>query len=218
VELSSNLGSSSKSGPLFRVNLAKRLNLCIEKKKSYLPEAYPKEALSGEKTLFFESANSKESIKISVGLDEFSEILPSGFLAILASFAKSLGFFDPFLKHFSLPMKEVRYSMMDKIATLFSSIATGCSHIKDINHKLTPYPSAASLFGMDRFPDQSQINRFLNRIGPDEISQLSLVFEAILDKVILFKDQEKVDLNVDVTGLVVSGDRYQFAKIGILHP
>ncbi|TET11653.1 hypothetical protein E3J84_02595 [Candidatus Aerophobetes bacterium] len=67
---------------------------------------------------------------------------------------------------------------------------------------------------MDRFPDQSQINRFLNRMGPDEISQLSLVFEAILDKVILFKDKEKVDLNVDVTGLVVYGDRYQFAKKG----
>ena len=104
--------------------------------------------------------------------------------------------------------------MMDKIATLFSSIAVGCSYIKDINHKLTPYTSAASLFGMDRFPDQSGINRFLNRMGPDEISQLSLVFEAILDKVILLKDEEKVDLNVDVTGLVVYGDRYQFAKKG----
>ena len=96
VELSSNLGSSSKSGPLFRVILAKRLNLCIEKKKNYLPEVYLQEALLKEKTLSFESANSKESIKINVGLDEFSEILPSGFLAILSSFAKSLGFFDPF--------------------------------------------------------------------------------------------------------------------------
>jgi len=111
-------------------------------------------------------------------------------------------------------MKEVRYSIMDKIATLFSSIAVGCSHIKDINHKLTPYPLAASLFGMDRFPDQSGVNRFLNRMGPEQITQLSLVFEAILDKVIFFKDQEKVDLNVDVTGLIVYGDRYQFAKKG----
>jgi len=111
-------------------------------------------------------------------------------------------------------MKEVKYTMMDKIATLFSSIIVGCSHIKDINHKLTPYPSAASLFRMDRFPDQSQINRFLNRMGPEQISQLSLVFEAILDKIILFKDEEKVDLNVDVTGLVVYGDKYQFAKKG----
>ena len=111
-------------------------------------------------------------------------------------------------------MKEVKYTVIDKIATLFSSIAVGCSHIKDINHKLTPYPLAASLFRMERFPDQSQINRFLNRMGPEEISQLSLVFEAILDKIALFKNQQKVDLNVDVTGLVVYGDRYQFAEKG----
>ena len=65
------------------------------------------------------------------------------FLAILSSFAKSVGFFNPFLEHLTLPMKEVGYSTIDKIATLFSSIIVGCSHIKDINHKLTPYPSAA---------------------------------------------------------------------------
>ena len=214
VELSSNLGSSSKSSPLFRVILAKRLDLHIEKEKSYLSEAYLKETLLEEKTLSFESASSEDSTQINVGFDEFREILPSGFLAILAGFANSLGFFAPFLKHFHLPMKEAKYTMIDKIATLFSSIIVGCSHIKDINHKLTPYPSAASLFRMDRFPDQSQINRFLNRMGPEEITQLSLVFEAILDKVILFKDEEKVDLNVDVTGLVVYGNKYQFAKKG----
>ena len=103
---------------------------------------------------------------------------------------------------------------MDKVITLFSSIAVGSSHINDINHKLTPYPLAASLFGMDRFPDRSQINRFLNRIGPEQITQLSLVFEDILGKVALFKDGEKVDLNVDVTGLIVYGDTYQFAQKG----
>jgi len=112
------------------------------------------------------------SIEINLGLDSFREILPSGFLAVLSSFAKSVGFFDPFLKHFSLPIKEVGYSTIDKIATLFSSIIAGCSHIKDINHKLTPYPSAASLFGMKKFPDQSGINRFLNKMGTEEISEI----------------------------------------------
>jgi len=212
VELSSNLGSSFKSGPLFRVILAKRLDLRIEEKRSDLPESYPKETLSEKKTLFFESVNPQGSIQINVGLDEFDEFLPSGFLAILANFAKSLGFFDPFLKHLHIPMKEVKYSMMDKIATLFSSIAIGSSHIKDIDHKLTPYPLVASLFDMDRFPDQSGINRFLNRMGPEQVTKLCLVFEAILNKVSLFKDEEKVDLNVDATGLVVYRDRYQFAK------
>jgi len=111
-------------------------------------------------------------------------------------------------------MKKVKYTIMDKVITLFSSIAVGSSHINDINYKLTPYPLAASLFGMDRFPDQSQINRFLNRMGPEQVTQLSLVFEDILGKVALFKDGEKVDLNVDVTGLIVYGDTYQFAQKG----
>ena len=148
------MGSSSKSGPLFRVILTKRLNLCIEKKKSSLAKVDLEETLLEEKSLSFESANSEGKVQIHVGLDSFRDILPSGFLAILSSFAESVGFFDPFLKHFSLPMKEVSYSIMDKVATLFSSIVVGCSHIKDINHKLTPYPSAASLFKMKRFPDQ----------------------------------------------------------------
>jgi len=214
VELSSNLGSSPKSGPLFRVILTKRLDLCIEKEKSSLAEVDLEETLLEEKTLSFESTNSQASIQINVGIDAFRDILPSGFLAIISSFAKSVGFFDPFLKHFSLPMKEVSYSIMDKIATLFSSIVVGCSHIKDINHKLTPYPSAASLFGMQKFPDQSGINRFLNRMGPEEIIQLSLTFEAILDKIALFQDKEKVDLNVDATGLTVYGNHYQFVRKG----
>ncbi|GAH96616.1 unnamed protein product, partial [marine sediment metagenome] len=139
VELSSNLGSSPKSGPLFRVILTKRLDLCIEKEKSSLAEVDLEETLLEEKTLSFEVAT-EGKIEINVGLDEFREILPSGFLAILSSFAESVGFFNPFLEHFSLPMKEVSYSTIDKIATLFSSIVVGCSHIKDINHKLTPYP------------------------------------------------------------------------------
>lgn len=214
VELSSNLDSSPKSGPLFRVILTKRLDLCIEKEKSSLAEVDLEETLLEEKTLFFERTDSQASIQINVGIDAFRDILPCGFLAIISCFAKSVGFFDPFLKHFSLPMKEVSYSTVDKIATLFSSIIVGCSHIKDINHKLTPYPSAASLFEMKRFPDQSQINRFLNRMGPEEIIQLSLTFEAILNKIALFQDEEKVDVNVDATGLTVYGNHYQFARKG----
>ena len=111
-------------------------------------------------------------------------------------------------------MKEVKYSMMDKIATVFSSIVVGSSHLQDINHKLTPYRQAASLFGMDRFPDQSGINRFLNRMGPGEVSQLCLILEIISQKLALFQDEDKVDLNVDATGLVVYGDTYQFAQKG----
>lgn len=108
-------------------------------------------------------------------------------------------------------MKEASYSIIDKICALLSSIIVGCSHIKDIDRKLTPYPSAASLFKMERFPDQSGVNRFLNKMGFEEISELYLIFEELLKKTALFQHQEKVDLNIDTTGLVVYGDRYQFA-------
>jgi len=70
VELSSNLGSYSKSGPLFRVILAKRLDLRIEKVKNYLPETCLGEALPEEKTLSFESVNPQDRVQIKVGLDE----------------------------------------------------------------------------------------------------------------------------------------------------
>ncbi len=86
--------------------MTKKLDLHIEK-KSYLSETYSGEDLSEEKTLSFESVNIQDRIQIEVSLDEFSEFLPSGFLAIMASFAKRLGFFDPFSKHFHLPMKEI---------------------------------------------------------------------------------------------------------------
>ena len=41
-----------------------------------------------------------------------------------------------------------------------------------------------------------------------------MVFEAILDRVALFNDEEKVDVNIDATGLVVYGDKYQFVQKG----
>ena len=214
VELLAEVDSFSSGGPLFRVILTKRLDLHLKKRNHYLPEASSEKALAEEKTLFFASADVQGGIQIKVGLDEFDKFLPSGFLAILASFAQSLGFFDPFLEHLDFSMKEVKYSMMDKIATLFSSIVVGSSHLQDINHKLTPYRQAASLFGMDRFPDQSGINRFLNRMGPGEVSQLCLILEIISQKLALFQDEDKVDLNVDATGLVVYGDTYQFAQKG----
>lgn len=51
-------------------------------------------------------------------------------------------------------------------------------------------------------------------MGTEEISELSLIFEELLKKTALFQHQEKVDLNVDATGLTVYGDCYQFARKG----
>jgi len=102
--------------------------------------------------------------KIRSSLDEFSDYLPSGFLSILSYFAQHIGYFQPYKEHFHPSMKEVNYTILQKVQTIIASIAVGCSRIRDINHNLRPYKAAASLFGMEQFPDQSQINRFLERI------------------------------------------------------
>jgi len=70
VELSAQVDSYSNDTPLFRVILAKRLDLYIEKAKSYLSETSSGEALPEEKTLSFESINAQDRIQIKVGLDE----------------------------------------------------------------------------------------------------------------------------------------------------
>lgn len=59
-----------------------------------------------------------------------------------------------------------------------------------------------------------KINRFLRRIGPGEIQDLILVFELLLKEYGLCRRKEKVDINIDSTGLVCSGDTYQFKAKG----
>ena len=89
----------------------------------------------------------KTVIEIPCQLEEFSDFLPSGFLAMLAKFASDIGFLKPFSEHLRVAIKQVRYSMIQKIQTIVASVAIGCSHIKDINHKLRPYGGAAAFLG-----------------------------------------------------------------------
>lgn len=52
-------------------------------------------------------------------------------------------------------MKEVTYSVYQKMITLIMSIVIGCEFTKDINEKLAPKLLSAQLFDMDKVPDQS---------------------------------------------------------------
>ena len=188
--------------PCFRFILAEKLLLSIrEKKNVVLPQP--------TKDISFSS-----SFEISCGLDPFGDFVLSGFLPIFLGFLFKLGAFEVFREHLQIPMKEVTYSCIQKVATLISSVAVGCEDIHDINDRLLPYPSLAGLLGMQRFPDQSQINRFLRRIGSREVGDIDLVFELLLKKHGLCREGDKVDLNIDSTGLVCYGDTYQFKAKG----
>lgn len=110
--------------------------------------------------------------EIEVCLDRFSNFVPSGFLPLLLKFATKTGYFSPFEKHLSFPMKSVCYTPFQKLQVLISSILVNCSCTRDINHKLKPYPEVARLLGIQNIPDQSTINRFLNRFDVNDVVDL----------------------------------------------
>lgn len=111
-------------------------------------------------------------------------------------------------------MKTVRYSVIQKVQTIIASLAIGCGCIKEINYSLRPYRAAAAIFGMDRFPDQSQINRFLWEFNLSSIYELDLIMEELLKTYGLSRSFPKVDVDLDSTGLVVYGKTYQGASKG----
>lgn len=82
--------------------------------------------------------------------------------------AHSLGLFTRLDAQLRIKMKKRTYSWSDKLATLWASIVVGCHHTVEINDKLGSHETAAArMFGLDRFPDQSQITAYC---GPSRMS------------------------------------------------
>jgi len=94
--------------------------------------------------------------------------------------AEEIGFFETLLDGLHLPMKVYCYSHRNKLETLMASIAVGCRHIAEIQTKLVPDTAAAALFGLARFPDQSQLNAFLRACGPEQVAHLEEAHATLL--------------------------------------
>jgi hypothetical protein len=93
-------------------------------------------------------------------------------LSAAHQFALDLGFFDTISQSISLKMKKIDYSWLDKLKTLWASLVIGCDHTVQINHSLGDHePALAQLFGLERFPDQSQVNRLLHTFDPSHLGQ-----------------------------------------------
>lgn len=104
----------------------------------------------------------------------------SGLLVLVAQTAQEVSFFETLTKDLKLKLKVVRYSHQNKLATVVASLVVGCDHTVDIQTKLVPDLVAAGLFGMNRFPDQSQINSFLRACGPLQVEALEKAHQALL--------------------------------------
>jgi len=101
--------------------------------------------------------------KITFTQSECKEETTSTWLVAVIQFGLKIDFFKPF-ETYLLKMKKVKYTVNQKLLVIIMSIIIGCEFMKDINEKLGMEKLSAKIFGMDGFPDQSQINKVLTRM------------------------------------------------------
>jgi hypothetical protein len=114
-----------------------------------------------------------------------------GLLVMVVEKAREIQFFETLTEPLGLKMKSVKYSHQNKIETVVAGLAVGCRHTSEMQTKLVPDTVAAELFGMARFPDQSQINNFLRACGPEQVHHLGESHQALLEKNSIAGDRAK---------------------------
>jgi hypothetical protein len=112
-------------------------------------------------------------------------------------------------------MKKVRYSPLYKAQTIIASLIMGCAHTKAITETLRAEEAAANYLGMSRFPDQSQINRYLTRFSAANVEELGQVHAQVLRQQSLARRTVgPVVVDLDQCGLVADGQTYAFHRKG----
>jgi hypothetical protein len=112
-------------------------------------------------------------------------------------------------------MKKVRYSPLDKAQTISAALIMGCAHTKAINETLGAEEAAANYLGLHRFPDQSQINRYLTRLSAANVDELGQVHAQVLRQQSLARRAVGlVVVDIDQCGLVADGQSYEFHRKG----
>jgi transposase len=138
----------------------------------------------------------------------------STWLAAVMQFGLKINFFGP-LQEFKLKMKEVNYTVYQKLITIIMSVAIGCEYMKDINEKLAPEVLAANMFDMNKIPDQSQINTLLTRMDSESIKQLQDIHHKIfVETSNSVLSSQNVVVDIDQSGLIANGKSYELADKG----
>ena len=152
--------------------------------------------------------------RITISKSDFKVETTSTWLASALQFALDIDFFAP-LQAFKLKMKEVNYTVSQKLATILASVIMGCESTKDINEVLGPEILAANMLGMEHFPDQSQINTVLNRMDKDSVDQLQNIHHQLfMNHSNTLSSPDDIVVDIDQSGLVASSKTYEFASKG----
>jgi hypothetical protein len=104
---------------------------------------------------------------------------------------------------------------LNKAQTVIASLVMGCASTKAINETLSEEVAAANYLWMERFPEQSQINRYLTRFSAENVVELGEVHAQ------LFMQQSQarraaglIVVDIDQSGLVANGQTYEFKRKG----
>lgn len=160
------------------------------------------------------------NLDLEYALSDFSDYTHSAFLVSALHWAEQHGFWQPFVRLLSVPMKRVVYTPVQKVQTLMASIMIGCKYNKDVNFRLVPDEVAASALGMARFPDQSQLNLLLRRMDEANLLELQAIHSEHLRQYERFSpsaDAEGRDyllVDIDQCGLIANGKTYELSRKG----
>ncbi|MBI4752461.1 MAG: transposase [Acidobacteria bacterium] len=147
-----------------------------------------------------------------------------GMLAEAYEFAKKCGLFKV-MEGLGYEMKTVVYSPVDKLKTLWASVMVGCEHTVEINEQFGEHEARlAEVFGLKRFPDQSQVNRVLTATTLDQVERwreghlkLLVANSRAKDEGLWWKaatGERFLMVDIDQRGIVVSGKEYEVAEPG----
>ena len=152
---------------------------------------------------------------ISYEADEKQEETVSVFLMMMLEYAQESGLWQMVSQKVDVNMKEVIYSRLNKAQTVIASLIVGCAHTKAMNEQLGEEVAAANYLGMLRFPEQSQINRYLTRFSADNVAELGQVHADLFMKQSRARQARgQIVVDIDQCGLVANGKSYEFARKG----
>lgn len=160
------------------------------------------------------------NLELEYALDNFSDYTHSAFLVSALHWAEQHGFWQPFVRLLSVPMKRVVYTPVQKVQTLMASIMIGCKYNKDVNFRLVPDEVAASALGMARFPDQSQLNLLLRRMDEANLLELQAIHAEHLRQYERFSPSAEAEgrdyllVDIDQCGLIANGKTYELSRKG----
>jgi hypothetical protein len=134
---------------------------------------------------------------------------------MMLEYAQDSDLWQMFNQTVHVKMKEVTYSRLNKAQTVIASLIVGCAHTKAINDQLGEEGVAANYLGMLRFPDQSQINRYLTRFSADNVAELGRVHADLFIKQSRARRAKgQIVIDIDQCGLVANGKSYELAHKG----